>query len=116
MNNQIEITEKQIGKNWQIFSKVHNLILASDKKVVFRLFPIYTKYTVDDEVIAIMFFKGAFAKDGSVDLGLNIKSEKSPKGLKDAKYMKDRSATYSILINEEDFEKEKIKNLIALTK
>jgi len=116
MANHINITEEQIGKNWKLFYKVHKLIMASSKEIAPRLFPIYVKYSLGDDVLAIIFFKGIYAKGESIDLGLNIKSKKIPEGLKDAKYMKDRNATYSILVSEINFDKNKITNFIELTK
>ena len=112
MVKKAEITKKQIGKNWEIFNKLHEVLMSVDKNVFFRIFPIYAKYFLNDEVFAVVFYKGSSTKDNQVDLGLKFETKPLLKGVKDAKYMKDPSVNFSILLNEDNLIKDKIRILV----
>jgi len=112
MDKKAEITKKQIGKNWEMFNKLHEVLMSIDKNVFFRIFPIYAKYFLNDEVFAVVFYKFSSTKDNQVDLGLKFETKPLIKGIKDAKYMKDPSVNFSMLINEDNFIKNKIRILV----
>lgn len=114
MINRTEITKEQIGKNWDIFKKVHQILLSVNKKVYFRVFPIYAKYFLDDEVFAVIFFKGNLVNENQVDLGLKFNITPVLKSLRNAQYMKDSNVNYSILIDGKKFDKTEIKKIVAL--
>lgn len=114
LNNKKEIDEKQIGKNFPVFTKLHKLITKVNKKTYYFLYPIYIKYFIEDKVFATVFFKGGLVDKGGVDLGLKFETKPNIKGLRDAKYMKDPCANYSILIKDINFDTKKIRTLIKL--
>lgn len=114
MINKTEITKEQIGKNWDIFKKVHQILLSVNKKVYFRVFPIYVKYFLDDEVFAVAFFKGNLVNDNQIDLGLKFYITPVLKNLRDAQYMKDANINYSILVDGKKFDKTEIKKVVVL--
>jgi hypothetical protein len=109
-----EITKEQIGKNWDIFKKVHQTLMSVDKNVYFRVFPIYAKYFLDDEVFAIVFFKGSLVGDNQVDLGLKFNITPALKSLRDAKHMKDSCVNYSVLVDGKKFDKTELKKIVML--
>ena len=114
MIKKIEIAKEQIGKNWDIFKKVHQTLLSVDKNVHFRIFPIYAKYFLDDEVFAVVFFKGSLVTDNQVDLGLKFSIIPALKILRNAEYMKDPCVNYSVLVDGEKFDRIEIKKIVML--
>ena len=94
-----------------LVGKIHSVIMLADKNLMFRVFPIYIRYSKNDKVIAILYFKGKFVNSGELVLGLNLDKNPKLKELKDAKYMKDSNITYNYSIKN-SYEK-KTKDILA---
>ena len=107
--------ENIISKN-NLVGKIHSAIMLVDKNLMFRVFPIYIRYSKNDKVIAVLFFKGKFVNLGELVLGLNL--DKNPKlnELKDAKYMKDSNLTYSYIIKDSPISIKFVSKIIKLIK
>ena len=63
--------EKIISKN-KLVGKIHFAIILVDKNIMFRVFPLYIRYSKNDKVIAILFFSGKFVNSGELVMGLNL--------------------------------------------
>jgi len=101
--------------NKEIIEKVHYAIMSSNKKITSRVFPQYIRYSYNDKVIALLYFKGRFTISNELVLGLNIDDKPKIDGIKDAKYMKDNNLKFSIKITEKTYSEKEISNLIKLT-
>lgn len=109
-------TEIIFGKidNCKIAEKVHSSIISSDKTIDYRIFPIYVRYSREDKVVAILYFKGKFVNPKEVVLGLNLEEKPKLLGFKDAKYMKDSNMTYSYIIKDSIDSKKFISKIVKL--
>lgn len=112
----MQILNKSVGRkdNQELVSKVHLKILSLDKKIYFKIFPIYIKYYKDDEVIGIVYFKGKFVGLNELILGLNLKSNPKLLELKNAKFMKDPDINYSFFIKSSNISNKTTKKIIEL--
>lgn len=106
-----------IGKrdNSELIRQIHLAILSLDKRIIFRVFPIYIRYSKNDKVIAVLFLKGKFVNLGELVLGLNLDKNPKLKELKDAKYMKDSNLTYSYIIKNSVVSIKFVSKIIKLT-
>jgi len=96
--------------NWPLIEKTHNKILKTFKNAKPLIFPIYIKYIVGDEVVAILYYRGSSSQSNSansiqlqsneVDVGFNVPKLPS-KRYRDAAYMRDKNINYSVKINSE---------------
>ncbi len=91
--------EKIINKN-KLAGEIHSKIISADKNIMFRVFPLYIRYSKNDKVVVVLFLKGKFVDKGKLVLGLNLDKKPEFKGFKDAKYMSDSNLTYSYSFKE----------------
>lgn len=94
MSDLLDLKNK-LGEKWELFEKIHRLILSLNKGVEFRVFPIYIRYSLKEKNLALIYFKGKFA-DGGLNVGLNLEERPKVKGFTNAKYMQYPGITYSI--------------------
>ena len=80
---------------FESFETLHNFITSLSKKIAFRVFPIYVSYSIEDKVIALIYYKNRNKHSGALDVGLNLKELPKDKGFIDAAYMKQRGITFS---------------------
>jgi hypothetical protein len=99
--------------NSEIVEKVHFQILSFNKKITFRIFPIYIKYFLEDKVVGIIYFKGKFVNPKKLVLGFNLSTKPKLVGFKNAGFMKDPNITYSIVLDDNTSDKN-IKEIIKL--
>jgi len=90
--------KKKLGDRWEIFQVLHKLILSLNKKVNFRIFPIYITYHLKDKNIALIYYKGKFVNDGGLDIGLNLKGNPTSNKFIKAEYMHYPGITHSTKI------------------
>lgn len=110
----LELNNK-LGEKWELFKKVHRLILSLDKRIDFCVFPIYIRYSLKEKNIALIYFKGKFVVDAGLDVGLNLKERPKIKGFINAKYMKYPGITYSIGLRKiKDFSSGVIKTIRSI--
>ncbi len=107
--------EKIISKN-KLVGKIHFAIILVDKNIMFRVFPLYIRYSKNDKVIAILFFSGKFVNSGELVMGLNLDKKPKLTGFKDAKFMKDSNLTYSYIFKETAVSNNFISKIIKLIK
>jgi len=107
-----ELKEK-IGNKWLIFNKAHKLILSISPKIEYRIFPIYIRYCLEENIIALVYFRGKFTSDNGLDIGFALKEKPKITGLVKASHMKYLGINYSIKIDEQD---EITKKLIKIIK
>jgi len=97
INQKIEADLKnKLGDKWELFKKIHKLILSLNKEVDFRVFPIYIRYSLREKNIALIYFKGKFVANGNLDFGLNLEKYSKVKGFVRAKHMKYPGITHSV--------------------
>lgn len=107
--------ENIINKN-KLIGKIHPLIILSNKNIMFRIFPLYIRYSSNDKVIAVLFFRGKFTNPCELVLGLNLNKDPKLVGIKNANYMKDSNLTYSYLIKDSIESINLLKKVIKLIK
>ena len=94
----IKNIRNKLGNRYQIFKKLHDLILFSSEGVEFRIFPIYIAYFFKDKNVALIYYAGKLVRDGELDLGLNLKENPTDKRFIKADYMHYPGITHSIKI------------------
>ncbi len=90
--------KNKLGDRWEIFKKLHKLILSLNKDVDFHVFPIYIRYSLGEKNIVLIYFRGKFVADGGFNIGLNLDKHSKIKRFVKAKYMKYPGITYSVKI------------------
>lgn len=98
MNN-LEALKTKVGKRWDIFKKVHLAVLSAGTDINFRIFPIYVSYFRGEKTIAVVYFRGKFINENTIDVGLNLLKRPTQKGFTSASYMKYPGITYSVQVN-----------------
>ncbi len=93
-----EELKKKIGNKWEIFNKLHQLIMSLDGKITYRIFPIYVSYYFKDNVIAVVYFRGKFISDSQLVAGFALKEKPKDSNFMDAGYMKYKGINYSLEI------------------
>jgi len=88
---------QSLKNKWDILYKSHNAIISFDKKIRFRIFPIYIQYTKGEDVIAILYYRGKHVNIDNINIGLNLKQKPNFKEVKDGLYLKYASINYSLL-------------------
>lgn len=92
-NNDLKNT---LGNRWELFRRLHRLILSLDKGITVHVFPIYIVYCLGEKNIALIYYKGKFVATGGLDVGLNLNKKPKTKRFSKARHMKYPSITYSI--------------------
>ena len=87
--------KNKLGDKWELFRKLHKLILSLNRGIEFRIFPIYIRYSFREKNIALIYFKGKSVGSG-LDVGLNLKGCPKIKGFVNANYMHYPGITYSV--------------------
>jgi len=104
-----ELKEK-LGSKWPTFNKLHKLILSINPKIEYRIFPVYIRYSLRENIIAVVHFRGKFVLNNQLDVGFSFKEKPKFPGFINAKYMKYSGINYSIKItNEKGLTKKLIK-------
>ena len=94
--------KNKLKDRWNLFRRLHKLILSLNKEVGFDIFPIYIIYHLGEKNLALLYFKGKFVAGASFNLGLNLKDKPKIEVFVSAKYMKYLGITYSIKLQELD--------------
>jgi hypothetical protein len=89
----------------ELIRKIHLAILSLDKRIIFRVFPIYIRYSKDDKVIAVLYLKGKYLKGKFVNsrkiiLGLNLNKKPKLLGFEKIEYVLDINIKYTYIIND----------------
>jgi len=77
LNGQLKVLKNILKERWALFQQIHNAILSVHPKIMYRVFPLYVVYGLDEENIALIYYRGAMIKDGGLYIGLNL--DKPPK-------------------------------------
>lgn len=107
--NELSIAElkKQLGsrKNWDLIADLHERLRGYSKRVSARIFPIYIRYSVDDDVVAMLFFRSSNSikiEADEIELGIGFR-DYVPRAVKaDARHLKDANLTHSVRIRSAD--------------
>ena len=93
MDNELE---KKLGDKLVIFNQLHKFIMSLNPKIKHRLSTVYVRYMLEDDVVAVVYFRGKFVSNSQLDVGFAFKEK--PKGsiFRDAKYMNYPNINYSI--------------------
>ncbi len=96
----VAILKDKLGSKWKILKETHDTIMSAGSHISFRIFPIYIRYTKWDKIFAIVYFKGKFAPDDTIDVGLSLRNKPAHPDFVTAQYMKSPEITFSIKISE----------------
>ena len=77
MTNNINVLEKT-SKKASIVKKLHKNIMSINRGICFYTFPQYVRYSNNDFVFAVVYFRGKFVLSDDLDLGLNLKTKPKP--------------------------------------
>jgi len=113
MDNKLSDLKKKLGGKWQTFEKLHKIIVSANPDIGYRIFPIYAGYYLEDDNVAIVYFRGKFTSDTELNAGFNFKKEPKNSGFTSAAYMKYPRINYSIKL---DTDKDIAKELMGAIK
>ncbi|HCM36849.1 MAG: hypothetical protein A3J30_02350 [Candidatus Wildermuthbacteria bacterium RIFCSPLOWO2_02_FULL_47_9c] len=62
-----ELTEKS-----ELLKRLHEVVLSAHPKIEHRLFPIYIVYSLGEQTVALIYYKGKLVKEGGLYIGLHL--------------------------------------------
>ena len=107
---------KKLGPKWPLFEEVHKNILAIDPKITYRVPTIYVGYYLEDEVVAVVFFRGKFVLDCELSVGFSLKKPPEDPNFFNAKFMQYPGINYCIKLSTTDGLRKKIATVVKKRK
>ena len=95
MNDELE---KKLNSRFEIFKKIHEIILSLNPEIKHRLSTVYVRYMLGDKIIAVIYFRGKFVSECRLNGGFSFKEKSTFPDFKDGKFMNYPGINYSLEI------------------
>ena len=114
LNEQLKALQNTLKDRWGLFQQIHNAILAVHPKIMYRVFPLYVVYGLEEENVALIYYKGPIVRAGGLFIGLNLPEAPQDRRFVIAKNIKYPGISYEAKLQNMSQVTPKILNAIRL--